>query len=565
MNEPNPALVSQAAVRRLPRWALLLLCAAYVLPGFIAREPWKNADIAAFGVMLQLHIEHTWAAWLHPGIMDLPASAPGLLPYWLGAWVLDLTPAWIAPDFAVRVPFMLMLGGTLLATWHAVRHLAMLRSAQPVAFAFGGEASAADYARTLADAAVLALVATLGLAQLAHETTPTVARLFFAAVVFQGAAALHANRLRAAIALLVGCTGLALSGAPLAALVCAGLAESLALLLAFKRRSAPRAAANAILGFATLALCATAITTGLTPVTWVVPHWPNSLDAWQVVGRLLLWFTWPAWVFVLWTLWRWRWQIARFFYHPHLYVPVVLTVALCLAAPAPFLADRTLLLTLPALAALAAFALPTFRRGVTALIDSFTLLFFTAAALVIWVVWVSLQTGFPERPAALIDRIAPQFQALFQPVGLVAALLATIAWFALARWRTARHRPALWKSLVLPAAGTALCWLLLTTLWMPALNYARSYKPQFNAVRAAVGAPGCVAVHGLTQPQLGAVLFYLHAQPLPLRTAGTCTWLITSPDALPSSDAADWRFVTHVQRPAHKTEALAIYQRRTTR
>jgi hypothetical protein len=40
-----------------------------------------------------------------------------------------------------------------------------------VAFAFGGEAQLIDYARAMADAALLALVACLGLAQLSHETT----------------------------------------------------------------------------------------------------------------------------------------------------------------------------------------------------------------------------------------------------------------------------------------------------------------------------------------------------------------------------------------------------------
>ena len=34
VNQPTPAIVAQSAVRRLPRWALLLLCFAYVIPGF---------------------------------------------------------------------------------------------------------------------------------------------------------------------------------------------------------------------------------------------------------------------------------------------------------------------------------------------------------------------------------------------------------------------------------------------------------------------------------------------------------------------------------------------------
>ena len=48
---PNPTIVTQDAARSLPRWTLLLLCLAYVVPGYVGREPWKNADIAAFGVM----------------------------------------------------------------------------------------------------------------------------------------------------------------------------------------------------------------------------------------------------------------------------------------------------------------------------------------------------------------------------------------------------------------------------------------------------------------------------------------------------------------------------------
>ena len=48
VNQPTPAIVAQHAVRRLPRLALILLCAAYVLPGFWGRAPWKSNDIESF-------------------------------------------------------------------------------------------------------------------------------------------------------------------------------------------------------------------------------------------------------------------------------------------------------------------------------------------------------------------------------------------------------------------------------------------------------------------------------------------------------------------------------------
>lgn len=157
-----------------------MLCIAYVIPGYVGREPWKNADIASFGYMLALLDAGSWREWLQPSMMGLVPDNGALLPYWLGAWAMQaLMPLGLAPEIAARVPYLLMLAGTLVATWYAVYHLARDPSAQPVAFAFGGEAEPVDYARALADGSLLALVATLGLAQFSHETTPALAQLFF--------------------------------------------------------------------------------------------------------------------------------------------------------------------------------------------------------------------------------------------------------------------------------------------------------------------------------------------------------------------------------------------------
>ena len=56
----------------------------------------------------------------------------------------------------------------LVLVWYATFHLARTEAAQPIPFAFGGEADPVDYARALADGALLAIIATLGLLQLGH-------------------------------------------------------------------------------------------------------------------------------------------------------------------------------------------------------------------------------------------------------------------------------------------------------------------------------------------------------------------------------------------------------------
>ncbi|HEY9065833.1 MAG TPA: hypothetical protein VIO33_12700, partial [Burkholderiaceae bacterium] len=177
MNAPNPALVTQRAAQRLPRVALVLFCAAYVIPGVFGRGPWKSADITAFGYMVSIAQGRT--GWLVPTVGGLPADA-SLLPYWFGAaFIKALTLIHQGFDLALaaRIPFALLLVAVLVLTWYATYHLARSESAQPLPFAFGGEANPVDYARAVADGALLALIASLGLLQLGHETTPELAQL----------------------------------------------------------------------------------------------------------------------------------------------------------------------------------------------------------------------------------------------------------------------------------------------------------------------------------------------------------------------------------------------------
>ena len=119
------------------------------------------------------------------------------------------------------------------------------------------------------------------------------------------------------------------------------------------------------------------------------------------------------------------------------------------------------------------------------------------------------------------------------------------------RWRVGRHRAAIWKSLVLPAGGAALCWLLLMTLWLPVLDYARSYVPVVKTITRAVaqgGSPAaCVEASGLTRAQIAALRYH---GALDLRAARSaqpqCPWRITGatpppqPPIPPPCKAGNW-------------------------
>lgn len=558
MTLPTPAIVTQNAVSPLPRWALILLCIAYIVPGFIGRDPWKNADVTAFGYMLEIAQGHT--PWLSPLLGGLPPETEGLLPYWLGAWAIQWAPQWLSAEMAVRIPFAALLATTFIVTWYAVYYLARSPGAQPVAFAFGGEANPPDYARAIADGGLLALIACLGLAQLSHEVTSYLVQLCGTALVFFAVAATPHRTAVPAVAVVVGLLSLTLAGAPaLAALL--GLGSAVLMVYAPGDHGGHRL--RWPLALVAVSLVAALMAWGLDLWRWRIV---SGARDWQSLGRLLLWFGWPAWPLALWTLWRWRMQIFSRTGHRHLWLPLWFSAVSIAATATTEPADRALLLGLPALAALAAFALPTLSRSVGALIDWFTLLFFTISALAIWVIWIAMQTGFPAKPAANVAKLAPGFVPQFSVVALLAALAATAGWCALVWWRAARTRAPIWKSLVLPAGGAALGWLLLMTLWLPLLDYARSYAPQVRSVMTVLGpAPGCVQMVGLSRAQIAALQYH---GGLTLQRAGLqdeCDWLVADRASWPPSErmvhVARWEARATVARPTDKNDHLLVFRR----
>ena len=579
LNKPSPAIIAQSAVRRLPRLALLLFCLAYVLPGFFGRAPWKNEDLAAFGVMREL--TSSAARWLAPQLLGQATGFDALVPYWLGALAIQYMP-FLDPAFAVRVPFMLLLVLSLMSTWYAVYYLARSPQAQPVAFAFGGEASPVDYARAIADAGVLALIACLGLAQLSHETTPALAQLGFTALVFYAMAASPYRRatqiIGPALGLLTGLAGLALSGAPTLA-VLLGLGGAGVEWAHMRWGNTVRQNSHTgpgevssqqqsaqwvwlIMG-STALVCLLAY--GLDLWRWRIqlpgadgqPAW----GSWRKLGRLLLWFTWPAWPLALWTLWRWRGQLAS----RHVALPLWFAAMAVAATLSTAASDRSLLLSLPALAALAAFALPTLKRSVASLVDWFTLLFFTGCALIIWVVWIAMQTGVPRQPAANVARLAPGFEPSFSWVAFMAAACATLAWAGLVYWRAGAHRAAVWKSLVLPAAGATLCWLLLMTLWLPLLDYARSYAPMSRQIASMVDKTSCVEIYGISSAHAAGLQYHGRLELRQAQPHAVCPYLVVDANAQDRLGQAvnlpDWAFQAKVSRPTDKNENVLLFKR----
>lgn len=530
MKQPTPAIVSQREVQRLPRLALILLCAAYVLPGFIGRDPWRNGDLITFGYIHALANNQT--SWLSPELMGIPAQ-DGLLPYWLGALFVKALPFLDAP-VAARIPFLLTLVAIFTLTWFACYYFARTDSAQPIAFAFGGEAHPNDYARAIADGALLALMASLGLLQTGHETSSELMQIGFITLYLFGFAIAPFKRWLAWLSIAISLPALALSNAPFIALI---LGISGGIMCFNSEYEKARACGFAFLLSLALVFLAMALAHTWTDINIQIKA-PSK--TFRTFIKNAVWFTWPVWLFMLWALWQWRYLWRR----RHISGPLVVVVMCLVASLANGVEKSYLLYAMPCMAILAAFAMPTLKRSMSALVDWFALFLFSFLMLCGWVYWYAMLTGHPAKQAAQVLRLIPGFTPEFEWVPFLLALCATLAWLWLVRWRTGRHTPAIWKGMVLSAGGLTLCWFMFMALGLKGIDYARSFRPwteKMVSVVEANGRPDCLSTLELDATQIAAWSW----QPgIPLRPESAhCPYLIANAPShyfIPQVDARKW-------------------------
>lgn len=126
--------------------------------------------------------------------------------------------------------------------------------------------------------------------------------------------------------------------------------------------------------------------------------------------------------------------------------------------------------------------------------------------------------------------------------------------------------------MALPAGGATLCWLLVMTLWLPLLNFARSYEPLVLKVKGMTGPSKCVNYYGLTRAQGAAFEFHGQMKLVPLTATSLntsssqtqCDWFIVDPQAAQNLnkdiDMTQWQFQATVRRPSDNNEDIVLYK-----
>ena len=536
---------------------LLVLIAVWLLPGLIGHDPWKTDDAIGIGVAHQFA---SHGDWLLPRLAGEHYADDGPLFYWIAAAFAKLLGAVIAPHDAARLA-----GGACIALT-----LAFLRLAGHAWYDNSvrrDDRSDADR-RARGSNLMLLFIGCAGLLLHAHETISETALLAGLACAYYGAALVERRPYAAGVA--IGC-GLG------AAFLATGFATLLPLALAllatplFVRDWRSRNAAIAL-------VCGLAIFLPWLALWPALLHArsPTLLTAWMYKSslallaqtpslasaggtlRALAWFAWPAWPIALYALWLYRRKRSS----AGTVLPLIALIAgLGLASLERAPRELPLLPLLLPLVLLGAPVLNDLRRGATNSLAWFGAMTFSLLGGLIWLGYSALQTGFPPRIAANAIRLEPGFVSHFSWLPLIAALAVTLAWIALV-WKSERSPQ---RSITFWAAGMALFWALAMFLWLPWIDYGKSYRQVARALQAHLPTQrGCIASEGLGEAQRAA--FDYHAEIVTERgeTRHKCKLLLVQDNAREpeASPGAHWKKIWEGNRPGDNSEKYRLYMTR---
>ena len=279
-------------------------------------------------------------------------------------------------------------------------------------------------------------------------------------------------------------------------------------------------------------------------------------------ANFLLWYAWPALPLAAWALWAKR----RTLREPALAFPLLtFLLVLLLVGMIAEVRSSTALLLLPPLVLLAVPGVMTLRRGARNAFDWFGMMAFSLFVGVAWLVWSAMALGWPVRLARQVVRLEPGFTGRFHVWTFAAAVIVTAVWF----WLIVTSPRSPMRNIMHWMAGLTTFWVLVATLWMPWIDYGKTYRPVSLALTQELPAQDeCVASSGIPKSILGMLDYFNGIRTLPQSSdaGGRCRWLlvlgdIRNPKAL---NTAGWRQVWEGRRPGDRrsSDKFRLFHRR---
>ena len=219
---------------------------------------------------------------------------------------------------------------------------------------------------------------------------------------------------------------------------------------------------------------------------------------------LLPWFAWPVLPLAIWTALARPPRPARSGRTSQLPL-IALVVMFALLGLVSNAGDVYALPLLLPLTLLAVASLDTLRRGAISALDWFGIMTFGLIAILLWIAWVALLTGWPAGIARELAAFQPGFEGRFHWLPFLVAAVSTLLWAAL----VARTMPTTRRALVNWGGGITLMWILASTLWLPYVDAGKSYRGVVRELeRALPKGSRCISSIGLGDSQRAMLEYY---------------------------------------------------------
>lgn len=528
---------------------LALLAFAFLAPGLTGHGPWKTLDLVSIDIAYRMHASGDW-----------------LVPRMAGELWFEDAPLyhWLALLFGKAFRWGL--------EFHDAARLASglcMLVAVGCLYAAARSWSVAEERAQAAAAAVLLPIGSMGLFIHAHEAIPELAMLAATSVAFTALSKAPAAGKKVAAALRAAGLGIALGASFLSSGLAAPISIVAATLAVVCSSDEWRTRSGIFVLLAAGAIGA------LLAASWPLALWlrePQLFSQWTrhlsvTHGPFLenlryflvtsSWFLWPAWPLGFWALWsrphRWR--------ETSVVCPLAALLAgfLVLTITGPLQDTNTIVLLAP-IALLAAQGVPKLLRGAAAALDWFGVTTFAFFAGVIWFTYGAMLTGFPARIARNFLRVTPGFTQPFELLSIILAVLLAVGWFYIV-FRTTRGPT---RSLLRWAAGVTLLWGTFAALWMPWVDYQRSYRPVALQIKSRLPA-GAVCVSGRNLGNAQRAAFDYHAgivtRPFDPKRPRACPLLLVQGEPRHELDPGKgWVKIADVGRPGDKSERYRLYR-----